>query len=283
MRLTVSSTFCVWPWAESRPSTSTPASTRAATRSSTSAVAPMAAPTSRRPFSSRAELGYTSAFSMSLMVMRPFRWKSLSTMGSFSTLWRRRISLASARVVPSGAVTRFSLVITLSMSWLISVSNFMSRLVMIPMSLPLSQMGTPEMRNLAISSSASAKVWPGASQKGFVMTPFSERLTISTCSACWLMDIFLWMIPIPPSRAMAMAMRYSVTVSMAALISGIFRRIFFVSWVCRSTSAGRTSLAAGISRTSSKVSPCLRNFCAASWLTISYNSFSFRPRGRGPM
>ena len=82
---------------------------------------------------------------------------------------------------------------------------------------------------------------------------------------------------------MAMAMRYSVTVSMAALISGIFRRIFFVSWVCRSTSAGRTSLAAGISRTSSKVSPCLRNFCAASWLTISYNSFSFRPRGRGPM
>ena len=100
MRLTVSSTFWVWPWAESRPSTSTPASTRAATRSSTSEVAPMAAPTSRRPFSSRAELGYTSAFSMSLMVMRPFRRKSLSTMGSFSILCLRRISLASAKVCP---------------------------------------------------------------------------------------------------------------------------------------------------------------------------------------
>ena len=62
----------------------------------------------------------------------------------------------------------------------------MSRLVMMPMSLPLSQMGTPEMRYLAISSSASARVWPGASQKGLVMTPFSERLTMSTCSACWL-------------------------------------------------------------------------------------------------
>ena len=96
------------------------------------------------------------------------------------------------------------------------------------------------------------------------MTPFSERFTMSTCSACWLMDIFLWMMPMPPSRAMAMAMRYSVTVSMAALIRGIFSRIFFVSWVCRSTSAGNTSLAAGISSTSSKVRPCLTNFWAAS-------------------
>ena len=150
------------------------------------------------------------------------------------------------------------------MSWFMSVSNFMSRLVMMPMSFPLSQMGTPEMRNLAISSSASARVWPGASQKGLVMTPFSERFTMSTCSACWLMDIFLWMMPMPPSRAMAMAMRYSVTVSMAALIRGMFSRIFFVSWVCRSTSAGSTSLAAGISSTSSKVRPCLTNFWAAS-------------------
>ena len=236
----------------------------------------MAAPTSRRPFSSRAELGYTSAFSMSLMVIRPLRRKSLSTRGSFSILWRRRISLASSKVMPSGAVTRFSLVITLSMSWFMSVSNFMSRLVMMPISFPLSQMGTPEMRYLAISSSASARVWPGASQKGLVMTPFSLRLTISTCSACWLIDMFLWMTPMPPSRAMAMAMRYSVTVSIAELISGIFSRIFFVRLVCRSTSAGSTSLAAGISSTSSKVSPCLTNFWEASWLTIVHSSFSLQ-------
>ena len=75
------------------------------------------------------------------------------------------------------------MVITLSMSWFMSVSNFMSRLVIMPISLPLSQMGTPEIRYLAISSSASASVWPGASQNGLVMTPFSDRFTMSTCSA----------------------------------------------------------------------------------------------------
>ena len=74
--------------------------------------------------------------------------------------------MASSRVMPSGAVTRFSLVITLSMSWFMSVSNFMSRLVMMPISFPLSQMGTPEMRYLAISSSASARVWPGSQPEG---------------------------------------------------------------------------------------------------------------------
>ena len=164
MRMTHSRMFREWPWAESRQSTSAPASTSAATRSSTSAVTPMAAPASRRPFSSRAELGYTWAFSMSLMVISPFRWNWSSTMGSFSILCLRRISRASSSVVPSGAVTRLSLVITWSMRTVMSVSNFMSRLVMMPMSLPPSQMGTPEMRNLAISSSASARVWPGPSQ-----------------------------------------------------------------------------------------------------------------------
>ena len=151
-----------------------------------------------------------------------------------------------------------------------SVSNFMSRLVMMPMSLPSLQMGTPEMRYLAMSSSASARVWPGASQKGLVMTPFSLRFTMSTCSAWAPMDMFLWMMPMPPSRAMAMAMRYSVTVSMAALIRGMFSLILRVSWVCRSMSAGRTSLSAGISSTSSKVRPCRVNFWRSSVLTISH-------------
>ena len=68
--------------------------------------------------------------------------------------------------MPSVAVTRFSLVITLSMSWLMSVSNFMSRLVMMPISLPLSQMGTPEMRYLAMSSSASARRVAGGQPEG---------------------------------------------------------------------------------------------------------------------
>ena len=48
-------------------------------------------------------------------------------------------------------------------------------------------------------------------------------------------------------------MRDSVTVSMAAEITGTWREIDEVSLVFRSTSAGRTADSAGKSRTSSKV------------------------------
>ena len=87
------------------------------------------------------------------------------------------------------------------------------------------------------------------------MTPFSERLTISTCSAWSSIGILLWMTPMPPSRAIAMAMRYSVTVSMAALIMGVLSRMVLVRFVDRSMSGGRTLLSAGTSSTSSKVRP----------------------------
>src|SRR5471030_2097235 len=57
----------------------------------------------------------------------------------------------------------------------------------------------------------------------------------------------------PPSCAMAIARRDSVTVSMAADTSGILRVIVRVSLVFRLTSRGRIVEWAGISRTSSKV------------------------------
>ncbi len=50
-----------------------------------------------------------------------------------------------------------------------------------------------------------------------------------------------------------MAMSLSVTVSIAAEMSGMFRGIEFVRRVVVSTSAGRTADSAGIRRTSSKV------------------------------
>ena len=67
------------------------------------------------------------------------------------------------------------------------------------------------------------------------MTPFSERLTLSTSSACASIDIFLWIIPMPPCLAMAIAILCSVTVSIPALIIGMFSLIFFVSHVVKST------------------------------------------------
>src|SRR5262249_46384363 len=65
---------------------------------------------------------------------------------------------------------------------------------------------------------------------------------------------FLWTTPIPPCCAMAMAVADSVTVSIAAESSGMFRRRLRVSRVPRSTSLGRTELSAGWSNTSSNVS-----------------------------
>ena len=73
------------------------------------------------------------------------------------------------------------------------------------------------------------------------MTPYSERLTLSTSSACASIDMFLWMMPMPPWRAMAMAMRCSVTVSMPALMTGMFSLIVFVRFVVMSIWFGMTS------------------------------------------
>ncbi len=59
----------------------------------------------------------------------------------------------------------------------------------------------------------------------------------------------------PPAWAMAMASRLSVTVSMAADTSGMFRLISRVNLVSVVTWVGMTSDGPGSSKTSSKVSP----------------------------
>ena len=180
-----------WPWAESRTTTSTFASTNAPTRSSTLAVMPTAAPHSRRPCASFADNGYLICFSMSLMVIRPFKLKSSSTIGSFSTLAFAKMAFASFKVTPSLAVTRFFVVMHSLMGRSKSSSNFKSRLVIMPTSFLPSVMGTPDMRNFAIRSLASLRVCSGERKNGSVITPFSERLTRSTSSAWASMDIFL--------------------------------------------------------------------------------------------
>src|ERR1019366_2648588 len=59
--------------------------------------------------------------------------------------------------------------------------------------------------------------------------------------------------PRPPCCAMAIAMCDSVTVSMAALMMGMFSRMLRESWVCVLVLAGTTSERAGRSNTSSNV------------------------------
>ena len=60
---------------------------------------------------------------------------------------------------------------------------------------------------------------------GSVMMPFSLRLTLSTSRVWSAMDRFLWMMPMPPSWARAMARSLSVTVSIGDERMGRLRRM----------------------------------------------------------
>lgn len=179
-------------------------------------------------FLSFAAFGYFSALTKSLTVMRPLRTPASSTSGSFSILWRRSSSMASTPEMPTLPVTSGMGVMT-SRTWRErSGSKAMSRLVTMPRSLPApSVTGTPLMRNLAHSSSASRRVASGCTVIGSVTMPDSERFTRSTWLAWSAMERLRCSTPAPPWRAMAIAMRASVTLSIAADSSGMFTRTFF--------------------------------------------------------
>ena len=163
--------------------TSTFAATRASRRSIMSWETPTAAAASRRPLESFAEFGYFVAFSISLIVIRPCRLPSLSTKGSFSMRCWRRMAFASAKDVPTGAVTRFSFVMISPMRRLMSSSKRMSRLVIMPTNLPSTVIGTPEILYLPINSLASASKLSGCRKMGSIIMPCSERFTLSTSRA----------------------------------------------------------------------------------------------------
>ena len=125
-----------------------------------------------------------------------------------------------------------------------------------PTSRPVpSTIGTPEIRNRFISAAASRSGRSGPSVMGFMIIPLSLRLTRSTSAAWRSIDMFLCITPMPPARAMAMAISDSVTVSMAAETSGMLRGMARVKRLARSRPArGCTVEWRGTSRTSSKVS-----------------------------
>ena len=113
-------------------------------------------------------------------------------------------------------------------------------------------------------ASTSARVFSGEQVTGSVTMPASERLTISTWPACSATDRLRCRTPIPPARAIAIAIRASVTVSIAEETIGTRSRILRVSWLEVSAVAGTTSEAAGSSRTSSKVRPSIAILCGSS-------------------
>ena len=84
-----------------------------------------------------------------------------------------------------------------------------------------SVIGTPLMWYVRIRSSASETSASGGSVTGSTIIPDSLRFTLSTSATWSSIERFRWMIPMPPSRASAIARRASVTVSIAAETSGI--------------------------------------------------------------
>ena len=94
----------------------------------------------------------------------------------------------------------------------------------------------------AMTARASASVWSGWIVSGFTTMPLSNFLTRRTCAACSATSRFLWITPIPPSCAIAIAIAASVTVSIADEISGICRLMVRVSRVRVLVSEGNTWL-----------------------------------------
>ena len=93
--------------------------------------------------------------------------------------------------------------------------------------------------------------------------PASERLTLSTSAACISIERLRWMMPMPPSRASAIAIRPSVTVSIGDEMSGMAREMRRVKRVDVDAWLGNTSDSAGTSSTSSNVRPSPRNFSSS--------------------
>ena len=122
-----------------------------------------------------------------------------------------------------------------------SVAKRTSRLVRIPTSRPsVSTTGMPLMRHCAISARASASVWSGPMVTGLTTIPASNFFTLRTWATCSSMVRFLWITPMPPCCAIAIAMGPSLTVSMAAASSGMFSLMVRVRRVLVSVRAGST-------------------------------------------
>ena len=85
-------------------------------------------------------------------------------------------------------------------------------------------------------------VLSGVIVTGSTTIPLSVFLTRRTSCACCSGLMFLWMTPIPPCRAMQIAVCASVTVSIAADSSGMLRVIPRVTRLPTSTWPGSTSL-----------------------------------------
>mmetsp|Transcript_65260 Transcript_65260/g.185246 ORF Transcript_65260/g.185246 Transcript_65260/m.185246 type:complete len:283 (-) Transcript_65260:283-1131(-) len=242
IHLTMSCWNALSPWLLSTTMASTPAATSAVARVRSSGRVPMLAATRNCLFASLVASGYSAFFLRSVRAIRATRKPVFETMGSFPFLVLWMISFAACSSTPSSAVTSSS---TLVMTWLTevplrSLTKSQSRRVTNPSSLdpilPSEVTGKPVKPHVDRTSSSSASAVVGFTQMGSVMKPLLYFLTFVTSSTWSSMDILLWMTPMPPSRAMPIAILASVTVSMGLETRGVFNVIFLVKLDSRVTS-----------------------------------------------
>ncbi len=164
---------------------------------------------------------------MSLTVIMPRSWNLSLTTSTFSMRCWCSLAMTSSREAPSRTVTSRSFgVITLRHR--LAEARFEAQVAAgddADQLACLSTTGTPEMRLARVSLSTSPMVMFGGTTIGSVITPDSYFLTARTSAAWRSAVMFLWMMPMPPSCASAMASLDSVTVSIAADSSGMLRRM----------------------------------------------------------
>mmetsp|Transcript_66963 Transcript_66963/g.146025 ORF Transcript_66963/g.146025 Transcript_66963/m.146025 type:complete len:241 (-) Transcript_66963:144-866(-) len=211
---------------------STPASARSRTRSLSAGRVPMAAATISLFSLSFVARGYSAAFLRSVRVMRATSRPSLFRMGSLPFLESRMIWLAAGSSMPSSAVTSSALFVIASETGVEprfsrkSVSRFVTRPSSSLSMLPSFVTTKPVKPTFFRRASSSSIVIDAGTQMGCMMKPFLYFFTLATSSACTSAERLVWMTPMPPSRAIAMAMFDSVTVSIGLDTIGVFRAMF---------------------------------------------------------
>ena len=188
---------------------------------------------------------------------RPLR----STSGSLPIFALRMSSYAFFSVVERVPVIGHGCITSLSVIAFIGAKR-MSDEVIMPTSLS-SESSTgkplnfsPMRRFSARRKEMSSSAWK---QIGLAMSPLRWFFTFATCAAWSSSSRFLWMQPMPPESAIAIAIGASVTVSIAAEMNGVFIFVREVSLVSSEVSSGRKSAYCVTSVTSSYVSPSWGN------------------------
>mmetsp|Transcript_46329 Transcript_46329/g.86522 ORF Transcript_46329/g.86522 Transcript_46329/m.86522 type:complete len:313 (+) Transcript_46329:551-1489(+) len=235
IHLTISCWKTLSPWLLSMTTASTPAATNARTRSLSLGRVPIAAATNRDLLTgSLVALGNSTFFLMSVLETMAMNKPDLVTMGSFPFLDVCKREFACRRSQPSSIVTRslVGVMMALSRVWR-SRTKSVSRFVTRPRSLapvrPVSVTGKPVKPCFVFKVSNSANVIVGGTQTGSRMKPALYFFTRATSFACSSIGRLVWMTPMPPSRAIAIAMLDSVTVSMGLDTIGVLRAIFRVN------------------------------------------------------